>query len=319
MTGPPILVEVPRELRDVVNIYLETRGADLDRLEQALSSGNLNKVRFIGHKLHGSSESLGFAEASRIGGEMERAAVAGDMRAVQGHIARLRDYFARVEVRDAGGDSAHALGADSGAGPAGRSAHSAGAVAPKDGFEPAPAHPDDPLDLDFTSLVDTTPHPEPPEPTSAHLDGAVIGAHALGEEGFHVIVARPRSHHPANKVVLVVDDDLPTAELAAHVLRKAGYQVAVAGTPHDAARQISRLGAPALVILDIELPEMSGIEFLRRMRAHKRLKDTPVILFTAHSGRQDIVRGLQAGADGYLAKPVSATALVSAVRTVLDE
>jgi CheY-like chemotaxis protein len=196
--------------------------------------------------------------------------------------------------------------------------HAADPIAPKDGFELAPAHPEDPLNLDFTSLVDTTPHPDPPEPTPEHLDSAVIGAHALGEEGFHVMVARPRGQHPANNVVLIVDDDLPTAELAAHVLRKAGYQAAVAGTPHDAARQISRLGAPALVILDIELPEMSGIEFLRRMRAHKRLKDTPVILFTAHSGRQDIVRGLQAGADGYIAKPVSASALVSAVKTVLD-
>jgi CheY-like chemotaxis protein len=188
---------------------------------------------------------------------------------------------------------------------------------PKDGSELVPAHPEDPLDLDFTSLVDTAPHPEPPEPTLEHIENAMIGERALGEEGFHVVVVRPSAHHLASKVVLIVDDDMPTAELAAHVLRQAGYHAAVAGTPYDAARHMSRLGPPALVLLDIELPAMSGIAFLRRMRAHKRLKNTPVILFTVHSQRQDIVRGLQAGADGYIAKPISAHALISAVKTVL--
>ena len=76
-------------------------------------------------------------------------------------------------------------------------------------------------------------------------------------------------------------------------------------------------GPPALLLLDVEMPEMTGLEFLARIRRHKRLFDTPVILFTAHSSQVDIVRGLQAGADGYIAKPISATALVSAVNTVL--
>ena len=63
--------------------------------------------------------------------------------------------------------------------------------------------------------------------------------------------------------------------------------------------------------------DLTGLEFLRRIRRHKHLFDTPVVLFTAHAAQVDIVRGLQAGADGYIAKPIAASALVAAVRTVL--
>lgn len=184
---------------------------------------------------------------------------------------------------------------------------------------PAPAHPEDPFDLDFTSLVEepAEPAPPPPPPTPEHEENALIGANALGQEGFHVIMARPRAGSPSNHVVMIVDDDAPTAELAAHVLRKAGYQTVVALNPREAARLMSRVGAPEMLLLDIEMPEMNGLEFLGRIRRHKRLFDTPVILFTAHSAQVDIVRGLQAGADGYIAKPITASALVAAVRTVL--
>lgn len=192
-------------------------------------------------------------------------------------------------------------------------------IAPKPGAAPVPAHPEDPFDLDFASLVEATPATTLPEPEPEHEENALIGSRNLGVDGFHVVVARPRPLHAANNVVLVVDDDAPTAELAAYYLRKEGYQAAVALTPRDAARHLSKLGPPALMILDVEMPEMSGIEFLLRIRRHKRLHDLPVILFTGHSGVEDIVRGLQAGADGYIAKPATATALLSAVRTVLGE
>ena len=184
---------------------------------------------------------------------------------------------------------------------------------------PGPAHPGDPYDLDFTSLVEDRPHPPAPpaDPTPEHQENAIIGANALGEDGFHVVLVRPRTGIPSNEVIMIVDDDAPTAELAALVLRKAGYRTVVALGPREAARLMSRLGAPGLLLLDVEMPEMNGLEFLARIRRHKRISDTPVVLFTAHSNPDDIVRGLQAGADGYIAKPISASALVSAVETVL--
>jgi CheY-like chemotaxis protein len=190
---------------------------------------------------------------------------------------------------------------------------------PKPHVVPVPAHPEDPLDLDFSSLVEVTPEEPPPRATPEAEENALIGSRNLGEEGFHVVVARQRLVHAANRVVLVVDDDAATAELVAIHLRKAGYQAAVALNPFDAARHMTRLGPPALVILDVEMPGMSGIEFLERIRRNKHLRDLPVILFTAHSGREDIVRGLLAGADGYLAKPATSTALLSVVKMVLGE
>jgi CheY-like chemotaxis protein len=197
--------------------------------------------------------------------------------------------------------------------------------APKPVMAPAPAPPDDPSDLDFSWLAQPLPEPAPPPPLPVEQQQsaeeiALIGDRNLGTEGFHVVLAKRRAGSGVgNDVVLVVDDDQPMAELAAHHLRKAGYQPVVAHTPHDAARHMKKLGPPALVILDVQMPEMNGIDFLARMRANKYLRETPVILFTAYSDRADIVRGLQAGADGYLAKPVTAAALVSAVRTVLGQ
>jgi len=181
----------------------------------------------------------------------------------------------------------------------------------------------DPSDLDFTALAEERA-PAPPvreQPTAAEEQEALIGAQALGAEGFHLIATRRAGRpaaDPSSQVILVVDDDLPTGELAARVLRRAGYQAAVVGDPRDAARHMTKLGPPALVLLDVEMPGMGGFEFLARMRANKHLKDTPVVLFTALSERRHIVRGLLAGADGYIAKPISGSALVSAVQTVLS-
>lgn len=185
------------------------------------------------------------------------------------------------------------------------------------GRTPAPAHPEDPLDLDFTSLVEGPPAQAPADATPELAEDALIGSRALGEDGFHVVLVRPRPEGAARQVIMIIDDDAPTAELAAHVLRKAGYQTVVALDSREGARLMSRAGAPGLLLLDVEMPVMNGLEFLARIRRHKRLFDTPVVLFTAHSRQADIIRGLQAGADGYIAKPISASALVAAVRTVL--
>ena len=182
----------------------------------------------------------------------------------------------------------------------------------------------DPSDLDFTDLAEEAiPAPTPREtPTAIEEEEALIGSRALGSEGFHLVAARRScapAANPSTQVILVVDDDLPTGELAARVLRGAGFQAAVVGNPRDAARHMSKLGAPALVLLDVEMPGMSGFDFLARMRANKYLKDTPVILFTAYSERRHVIRGLLAGADGYIAKPISGSALIAAVKTVLPD
>lgn len=98
-TGVPITLEVPAGLRDVATLYLETRGADLARLDRAEACGDLETVRAIGHKLRGSSQSLGFARAGEIGEALEQAAQSGDRESAARLIAQLRDYFSRVRIR----------------------------------------------------------------------------------------------------------------------------------------------------------------------------------------------------------------------------
>lgn len=183
----------------------------------------------------------------------------------------------------------------------------------------APAHPEDPYDLDFTGLATDLPPPPPPPVARSAADANLIGALGLDAHSFHVMVTRPHPQHATNGVVLIVEDDAATAARAAKALREAKYKPAVARSPQEATQMMAKLGAPAMLLLNVDLPGVDGITFLERMRKHPQLGETPVVLFTSHSKPDDVIRGLMAGADGYVAKPVTAAALISAVKTVLGE
>jgi len=182
-----------------------------------------------------------------------------------------------------------------------------------------PAHPEDPYDLDFTGIAKDLPPPPPRKPVPDAADSALIGALDLQGESFHVIVARPAAKHAANRIILIIEDDPTTANRAARALKEAKYNPAVAHAPMVAAQLMNKVGAPALILLNVDLPGVDGFTFLERMRRHPRLRDTPVIIFTSHSHPDDVIRGLVAGADGYIAKPVTIAALLAAVKTVLAE
>lgn len=142
---------------------------------------------------------------------------------------------------------------------------------------------------------------------------------AAAAEGPDVVIVRRHVGHEGNHVVLVVDGDEAAGERTATILREAGYHAAAESSPLAAARHMRRLGAPALLLLEDELPEMSGFDFLERLRASQRLKDTPVVMFATHAARRDQARAFRAGADGYISKSVDATTLVAALRKLLDE
>lgn len=99
-------------------------------------------------------------------------------------------------------------------------------------------------------------------------------------------------------------------------LARAGYRVSTAATGTDAL-QAARDEQPALVVLDLMLPELSGFEVLERMRADRSLAETPVLMLTARRDEADRVRGLSIGADDYLVKPFSPQELVLRVRNIL--
>ena len=113
--------------------------------------------------------------------------------------------------------------------------------------------------------------------------------------------------------ILVVDDDLELLRLIAFALRQAGYLVVEAQDGPSALEGFDR-ERPDLVILDVNMPRLNGFEILKRIRGGST---TPVMMLTVRSTEEDQVRGLDLGADDYLAKPFSPRTLLARVRALL--
>jgi DNA-binding response OmpR family regulator len=112
---------------------------------------------------------------------------------------------------------------------------------------------------------------------------------------------------------LIVDDDLVLADVLAFTLRREGFEVLLA---HDGVTALSRWEQelPDIVVLDVNLPRRDGFEVTREIRQQG---STPIILLTVRGEEDDIIRGLQIGADDYIVKPFSPRQLVARVRAIL--
>jgi len=117
----------------------------------------------------------------------------------------------------------------------------------------------------------------------------------------------------AGKKVLVVDDDIKTVELVRLYLDRDGYQVLTAYDGVEALRQ-ARESYPDLIVLDLMLPDIDGLEVCRTLRHES---DVPIIMLTARTTDQDKLTGLDLGADDYVTKPFSPKELAARVRAVL--
>jgi two-component system alkaline phosphatase synthesis response regulator PhoP len=117
----------------------------------------------------------------------------------------------------------------------------------------------------------------------------------------------------AGRRVLVVDDDVKTVELVKLYLDRDGYRVLTAYDGIEALR-LAREGHPDLIVLDLMLPGMDGLEVCRILRNES---DVPIIMLTAMTTDQDKLNGLELGADDYMTKPFSPRELAARVRTVL--
>ena len=116
--------------------------------------------------------------------------------------------------------------------------------------------------------------------------------------------------------VLVVEDESDIAALVAFQLTHAGYRVRTASTGREALRAIEA-DPPDLIILDLMLPEIGGIEVLRTLRSREQTRRTPVIVLTARIDEEDRLAGFELGADDYISKPFSPKELVLRVKAVL--
>ncbi len=119
-------------------------------------------------------------------------------------------------------------------------------------------------------------------------------------------------------MILVVEDEASIAEVVTLYLRRAGFEATAVNVGADAVRALDE-SPPELVVLDLTLPDMEGLDILRRLRGSPEpgAQDTPVIVLTARGGEADRIAGLEMGADDYVVKPFSPQELVSRVRAVL--
>jgi len=113
--------------------------------------------------------------------------------------------------------------------------------------------------------------------------------------------------------VLVIEDDTEIADVLRRTLRQEGHEVRTAGDGEEALSAAAEF-APDLVILDLGLPKLDGVEVLRRMRADD---DVPVLILTARSDLDDRVEGLDTGADDYLVKPFERQELLARMRALM--
>jgi two-component system response regulator RegX3 len=113
--------------------------------------------------------------------------------------------------------------------------------------------------------------------------------------------------------VLVVEDEDSFSDALSYMLRKEGFEVSVATTGPQALTEFDRTGAD-IVLLDLNLPEMSGTDVCRNLRTRSHV---PIIMVTARDGEIDKVVGLEIGADDYVTKPYSPRELVARIRAVL--
>lgn len=119
-----------------------------------------------------------------------------------------------------------------------------------------------------------------------------------------------------NEPILVVDDNPDNVKLLVFLLRKHGYQVETAASAEEALVVLSRV-RPALILLDIQLPGMDGLELTRRLKGDPATSGIVILIVTAHAMKSDEERALSAGCDGYIAKPIDTRKLPGVIATYL--
>jgi len=121
-----------------------------------------------------------------------------------------------------------------------------------------------------------------------------------------------------NELILIVEDNPKNLKLVRDALQVKGYQTIEAETGEEGVR-LAHERQPALILMDIQLPGISGIDALKQLRADSETRAIPVIAVTASVMTQDQTRIMAAGFDGYHGKPISVRQLLTTVREILDK
>lgn len=120
------------------------------------------------------------------------------------------------------------------------------------------------------------------------------------------------------RLVLIVDDDVDALRLVGLMLERQGYAVAVAANGRQAVERALEM-QPALIILDVMMPDMDGYAVATQLRHHPLTESIPILMFTARAAASDRAAGLQAGVNDYLTKPIRPQELIARVETLLEQ
>ncbi len=120
----------------------------------------------------------------------------------------------------------------------------------------------------------------------------------------------------AKETIVVVEDEHDILELVAYNLEKEGYKVVPCNSGEEAIKNATRL-IPDLILLDLMLPGVDGLNVCRRLKEREETKHIPIIMLTAKSEESDVVVGLELGADDYICKPFSPKILIARIRAAL--
>ena len=180
-------------------------------------------------------------------------------------------------------------------------------------------------DLDFQPLGENASAGdlvEFPDELQQIADEARAAGEALHGKGAYLAAARLQNREPLAKessqiTVLLVEDDPDQAALADLRISMAGYRVRLARSRRETLADLATQSPADVVLLDVMLPDGDGFQILAGMRRHARFALVPVIMLTALDSAEDIRRGLDLGADGYMTKPYSKDLLVDTIRQVL--
>jgi pilus assembly protein CpaE len=123
----------------------------------------------------------------------------------------------------------------------------------------------------------------------------------------------------AGEKILCVDDEDPIRKLCTVYLTKRGYRVEAVANGVEALKLIESKGSPDVVVTDVNMPLMNGLELVRRLREDRRTARTPIIVLSAAKQEQDILAGYSHGADDYVGKPVDLAVLAAKIETILRQ
>jgi pilus assembly protein CpaE len=123
----------------------------------------------------------------------------------------------------------------------------------------------------------------------------------------------------AGEKILCVDDEDPIRKLCTVYLARRGYRVEAVSNGVEALRLIESKGAPDLVVTDVNMPLMNGLELVKRLREDRRTARTPIIVLSAAKQEQDILAGYSHGADDYIGKPIDLAVLAAKIESILRQ